>query len=235
MPRDRRGRRRVGDATGRHILISLMALLSALLGVAVAVGVVGAAPATAHAELVSISPKKGATLTNSPAAVVLRFAEEVNPDFATVALTRDGDAVEADPVAVQGAVVRLPIVGTLGNGRYTVAFRVVSADGHPVTGTSSFRVRLDAGTPSASESPTQSTVTPPAATADPTLITPVEPAQPTPTYKTPQTQPTTIGHPDHRPGIFIAVGLVLGGAALLLYERRRRRARTVDNGPAAGL
>jgi hypothetical protein len=44
----------------------------------------------------------------------------------------------------------------------------------------------------------------------------------TPTYKTPQTQPTTFGHPDHLPGLIVAAVLLLGGLALLIYEHRRR-------------
>ena len=44
----------------------------------------------------------------------------------------------------------------------------------------------------------------------------------TPTYKTPQTQPTTFGHPDHLPGLIVAGILLLGGVALLVYEHRRR-------------
>ena len=53
----------------------------------------------------------------------------------------------------------------------------------------------------------------------------------TPTYKTPQTQPTTFGHPDHLPGLIVAGILLLAGVALLVYEHRRR---AQSNDPGQG-
>ena len=61
----------------------------------------------------------------------------------------------------------------------------------------------------------------------------------TPTYKTPQTQPTTFGHPDHLPGLIVAGILLLAGVALLVYEHRRRaqsndQARATSRTPRTG-
>jgi hypothetical protein len=103
-------------------------------------------------------------------------------------------------------VLTATVTEKAGPGAYRVAWQVTSDDGHPVSGESSF------------------TVTGGAAGSTPRV---------TPTYKTPQTQPTTFGHPDHLPGLIVAGILLLGGVALLVYEHRRR-AHLGGSDPAPG-
>lgn len=184
--------------------------------------VLGAGPAAAHAELLSSDPADGATLAIAPTKVRLTFGEDINPQFVQVALTSHGRAVELATPVVKGPVVTAAIAGTMGGGGYILAFRVVSQDGHPISETVTFSV---AGPPSET-TPTDTPAPAVTDTASPSIPAPqTEPApipQPTPTYKTPQRQPTTIGHPDHTPGIIVAIGLVLAGAVLAFVEHRRR-------------
>ncbi len=107
--------------------------------------VVGAAPAAAHAELVDTDPAQGAVLDEVPDIVRLTFSEHVRqvPDgihvvdadgdeLATTATTSDQDLlVSIEDEATEGTVV--------------VAWRVVSADGHPIAGSLSFSVRAPTG------------------------------------------------------------------------------------------
>lgn len=101
-----------------------------------------AGPAAADASLLSSSPSDGATVRSAPASVAFTFDEVVQARLATVTVTDGGGAaVGTPPPLVDRATVVQPLPATLGAGRYTVAYRIVSADGHPVTG----RVRFTVG------------------------------------------------------------------------------------------
>jgi methionine-rich copper-binding protein CopC len=138
-----------------------------LIGVAATLGV--AAPAFADAALRETSPKDGAVLTAPPGTVTFTFNEKLQGRFTNVTVTAaGGDAVAVAEATTDGPTVTQPLPGTLAAAEYTVQVRVVSADGHPVTGKTSFRVQ----TPSPSAVPsTVATVvpslTPVAAPADP--------------------------------------------------------------------
>lgn len=100
-----------------------------------------APPAAAHAELLSVDPAKGARLSAAPSTVKLRFNEPVSTRFAQIAVTGpDGkDYADGKPnVSGDTATVSLRALGP--EGKYTVGWRVVSSDGHPVNGSYSFRV-----------------------------------------------------------------------------------------------
>lgn len=102
--------------------------------------------AAAHSVLLSIDPADGATVESSPENVVLTFNEEINQSFATVAVTTADDRTNlatGEPV-VEGDVVTVD-VDELDAGNYTVGYRVTSADGHVVSGSSAFTVEGAAG------------------------------------------------------------------------------------------
>lgn len=113
--------------------------------VLVALGVlIGLAPtASAHAELLGTTPSNGEHLATSPTEIVLRFSENVAPvrDGFAVLDARGRKAVDAQGELVDGDAtrVRLPVRG-LDNGVYSVTWRVVSADSHPVHGAFVFSV-----------------------------------------------------------------------------------------------
>jgi methionine-rich copper-binding protein CopC len=102
--------------------------------------VLPAAPASAHAELVGSNPKDGATVQRLPTEVQLEFDEEVfTPAYVQVTAS-DGTKVGAGAPDVAGTTVTLPLTQDGPSGSYTVAYRVVSDDGHPVTGEITFDV-----------------------------------------------------------------------------------------------
>ncbi|MEU8327540.1 copper resistance CopC family protein [Micromonospora sp. NPDC048839] len=113
---------------------------AAALAVLVAL-LIPATPARAHNSLKSSTPARDATLSSAPTEVVLEFMQRLDPTFTTIVLT---DAAKrkltiGEPV-VTGATSTVQITDALPNGRYTVAYRVVSADGHPVQGSYPFTV-----------------------------------------------------------------------------------------------
>lgn len=114
---------------------------AAVLAVVAAVVFAAASPASAHATLESAEPGDGQVVASSPAAVTLRFSERVSlqPDGIRI-LSSDGRRVDKGTATADGSVATSPVDGTLDDGSYVVAWRVVSDDGHPVHGAFTFSV-----------------------------------------------------------------------------------------------
>lgn len=137
----------------RHATLIMVFAAQAALSIA-GLSVLVAAPATAHDALVSTSPEDGATVTGSPDVVELTFNNPVQNQFGEVAVLGSDDAEyqQGEPDVV-GATVTQPIA-ELSDGRYTVAYRIVSSDGHPVSGSFSFTVQgSSAGAPESTRHP----------------------------------------------------------------------------------
>lgn len=97
------------------------------------------ASASAHAELVSMNPVAGSTVTTSPASVQLTFGEDV-ADLGSTIVVLDplGNAVQIGDPHVAGAVIAIDLRPLTDAGTYHVNFRVLSRDGHVVNGAESF-------------------------------------------------------------------------------------------------
>lgn len=205
------------DAKRRIIRIAVwVAVVGMVIGVLSSL--VAATGASAHAALKSSSPRDGASLSAAPTEVALTFSEEVSTSFATVSVTSAaGRSVGRDTPAVSGATVTQPLDVGLASGAYMVSFRVVSKDGHPVSGRTSFSLALDAtGGPSATTSSAPDATTPPGAAA----------SSPAPTQTETSTAAGTSEPGGARPGrLALAVGVgalaLAAGTALVAAARRR--------------
>ncbi|MCX4481585.1 copper resistance protein CopC [Streptomyces cellulosae] len=110
--------------------------------VALALLAVAAPQAAAHTELDTSSPAESATLAGLPPRVTLTFSDAMAQKYAKVAVTGpDGKSAATGDPAVEGKTVTLPLDAASPAGRYTVGYRVVSADGHPVSGSYTFTVK----------------------------------------------------------------------------------------------
>ena len=115
-------------------------------GLALAATIVAAlvvpSSALAHASLVGSTPADGAVLDRPPTTVILRFDEAVStvPGSMRVfdAEVNRVDTGEVEKPASDSVSVGLP--GDLPNGTYVVAWRVLSADSHPVRGAFAYSV-----------------------------------------------------------------------------------------------
>ncbi|MFI5640815.1 copper resistance CopC/CopD family protein [Streptomyces goshikiensis] len=98
----------------------------------------GAGAAFAHAGLSGSDPADGAVLKAAPQYVTLTFTESVSfSDDSLRVLSPQNERVNPRPARhVDGKdnTARVELSGTLPQGTYTVAWRVVSADGHPISG-----------------------------------------------------------------------------------------------------
>lgn len=115
-------------------------------------------PAWAHDTLVSSNPSDGAQLQQAPEQVEMTFSAEIL-DVGTqvrVTDTQGADATEGD-VRVEGTTVSQAVKAPENKGEsYTVTWRVVSSDGHPIEGTFSYDVG-DAPSRGGTQNPTAAT------------------------------------------------------------------------------
>jgi len=131
----------------------LTAFLIAITGIALL-----PAGAHAHADLVRSTPEDGENLQVAPDQIVLTFNEELFEELIEVSiLDASGDlvmATEAEQTPPPGTDVFVPWPADLPPGEYSVAFRVVSEDGHPVTGQIAFSYDAVASPPTPEPSET---------------------------------------------------------------------------------
>lgn len=95
-------------------------------------------PALAHATLQDTDPVSGAVLDRLPAAIGLRFSEPVSA-MSMIWHLPDGTNVQAEAKSTPTGLSATPPPDR-GAGSYTLAWRVVSADGHPVSGATQIAV-----------------------------------------------------------------------------------------------
>ncbi|MET9775212.1 copper resistance protein CopC [Streptomyces sp. NPDC006367] len=118
----------------RILVLLLLATACALLA--------GAGPASAHAALTGSDPRQGAVVDKAPAQVTLTFSEAVSLDDDSLrVLDPKGARVDTgQPAGTGGTTYTVKLRPGLPDGTYTVAYQVVSADSHPVSGAYTFSV-----------------------------------------------------------------------------------------------
>ncbi|MFD4550604.1 copper resistance CopC/CopD family protein [Streptomyces sp. NPDC058466] len=109
----------------------------------------GVGGASAHAALTGTDPQDGSILKSAPRQVTLTFSESVGLlDDSFRVLTPDNRRVHTGAPGHAGdrsSTARVTLPRGLGTGTFTVVWRVVSADSHPVSGAFTFSI----GKPSA--------------------------------------------------------------------------------------
>lgn len=144
-------------APRRGSALVLRALAALLLGWLLAL--TGAQAASAHAELLSTTPENGAVLDEAPAEAVLTFNEPVQLIDGSIRLF-PGDE---DPLALVAHVNNTSVIAVLpadlADGAYALSYRVVSADGHPISGAITFTI--GDGQADSATAPIVETATPP--------------------------------------------------------------------------
>ena len=200
---------------------SLVRLLTAAVAAAVltAGGLLVASPASAHDELVASDPVADASLAALPAQLTLTFSNSIDTtDGASEVQVTDaaGTTLTSGAPAAQDNVLTQPLQGAA-SGVVTVLWKVVSSDGHPISGEFAFTVTA----------PTAPTATPTESATPESTPTPEETAAATPTV-TPAPEDTAATS-DALPWIIAAI-VVLGVAAGVIYllVSRARRRRDVE-------
>ncbi|WP_344739197.1 copper resistance CopC family protein [Microbacterium awajiense] len=183
-----------------------------------------AVPAAAHDELLGSYPAAGSTIDGSPAEITLTFSGELLTDLqsATIeVIASNGQDVAVDDPSVVDTSITQHLDPDPPDGAFVVRWKVVSSDGHPISGEYTYSV---ASRDASTDTPT------PGRTSDTS-------SGPSPT---PTAYVSNPGHGDPTGGgaLIPTLGIVtgaaiLGGAVLVVLmvgrERRRR-----DRSDAAG-
>jgi copper resistance protein C len=114
----------------RTVAVTVLAGLALLLGTGTA---------SAHARLESTDPADGASLSSPPERVSLTFSDPMTADFNTITVVGPDSAhYETGPITAQDTTVSIGVRPLGPAGRYEIGYRVISEDGHPVTGSVAF-------------------------------------------------------------------------------------------------
>jgi methionine-rich copper-binding protein CopC len=172
-----------------------------------------ASPAAAHDVIRSTNPADGATVERLPDRVVLTFDEPALALGSEVVVTGPAGPVSDGPPSLVDNEVRQAVrAGPAG--RYTVLWRVTSADGHPVSGTFSFTTQQ-----ASSPMSTAPTSTAPASSSGVTSSPATTAPAPSATAAALPAAPPTSGSP----GAVVALVVVLLAVAALGGWWWRRR------------
>ena len=109
--------------------------------VVVAITVATAGPAAAHAVLLRSEPSPQTTVKTPPEVVRLRFSEPVEVAFGAVRVFDvDGKRVDKGKITTAAGRREVVVPAAMPEGTFTVTWRVVSTDGHRITGGFQFYV-----------------------------------------------------------------------------------------------
>ena len=186
--------------------------------------------ASAHADLQVSTPEDGESLQIAPEEIRLTFSEELFEELVEISiLDADGDlysTIEVEQTPPPGTDVIFPWPTQAPPGEYSIAYRVVSADGHPVTGTISFSYAATAPEPSTPE-PAPSDSTPSAESStpatSPAASSPIAPA-PSSSSATESSTSSSTDSSSGTPLVILGVVLLLGviaTSAIIVRARPR--------------
>ena len=120
---------------------ALSLLLSAVLTLVIgSFGLMSASPALAHDQLIGSNPKNGAKLDKQPEWLELEFSGNIQDIGTEIQVMHEGKDVSAGEITIEGRKVTSALPDDLGPGDYKVVWRVVSSDGHPISGTLEFTI-----------------------------------------------------------------------------------------------
>ena len=132
---------KTAQTTPAFRVFSIIALCALICGLSVLIP----SQAFAHDQLVSSTPQDGATLEKQPDWLELEFSGEIQDIGAEVKVQHKGKNVSAGELTIDGRTLMAALPQDLDAGKYTVIWRVVSSDGHPIDGTYSFTIEDSGG------------------------------------------------------------------------------------------
>ena len=172
----------------------------------------------AHDVLTGSSPEDGDTLDTVPEEIVLSFNNppmESAEASAIVVTGPDGEEYQDGALVFDGTDVSVPLLPIVESGDYTLAFQVVSSDGHPIQDSLEFTVSEEAAAAAAPEETEE-----PAGDEAPAAEGGEEAADPSPAASTEADE----GGPSMAALVVVGVVALAGiGAVVLVAVRLRNR------------
>ncbi|WP_454728328.1 copper resistance CopC family protein [Cellulosimicrobium protaetiae] len=207
-------------------LLALLTAAALALGLTAALTTLTAAPASAHDRMLTSDPADGSQLATPPTAITLTFNTEPLPVEPQVVVSDSaGTVVTQGAPTIEGSTATLALdpAVALGGDTYTVAWRVVSSDGHPIEGTFAFTVAAQPEAP-VSEEPTEEPTPEETATEDATTDAAEESTSESAT-------PVATGAEDGGSSVLpvlVGLGALVVAAAVVVVLVVRRRGTVTD-------
>jgi len=146
------GRRSPG--VGRRANRPLSVLIAIVIVIAMLAGIAAALPASAHNTLTGSDPADRSTASTAPTTVTLTFDQPVQNYQPVLTVSGpNGNRFSGGPPTVSGNQVSIAVSGAGPAGSYVAAYRVISADGHPVIGKISYTLAEAAAGSAVGEAP----------------------------------------------------------------------------------
>ena len=194
--------------------------LAATAAIVFLLSVLMAPTGSAHADLQVSTPEDGESLRVAPEKIRLTFSEELFEELVEISiLDAAGDlysTIEVEQTPPPGTDVIFPWPPQAPPGEYSIAYRVVSADGHPLTGTISFSYAATTPEPSSSDSTPSAESSTPA--SSPTASAPS--ASPANESSTSSSTDSSSGTPSVVLGVVLLLG-VIAASAIIVRARQR--------------
>lgn len=118
----------------------------------------------AHSHLEDSTPKNGEIVSESLKAITLTFETALEPTSSFTLLNEKNDSIPLSTVTISGNQLVANVEGNLVNGAYTIHWKIIGEDGHPLEGDIPFTTELPINAASPEQSETQSSVAVPDAT-----------------------------------------------------------------------
>lgn len=166
----------------------------------------------AHTTLSSSNPTAGQVVTEQLEQLELTFATEIE-EGSSMVLQGPSGTVELTEVSIAGNVMLGTLINELADGQYTISWKIIGADGHPIEGEVPFSIEM-------------ATVE-----AEPEAEESAEEAIEEPEAEEPEAEETadmaTSAADNETEGGFLTIGLVillvvLAGAMVLLLVKKKR-------------
>ncbi|WP_307197608.1 copper resistance CopC family protein [Neobacillus niacini] len=107
----------------------------------------------AHSHLEDSSPKNGEIVTESLKAITLTFETAIEPTSSFTLNDKKNNSIPLSEVSISGNQLIANVEDNLTNGAYTINWKIIGEDGHPLEGEIPFTIQLpeSAGVPEQSE------------------------------------------------------------------------------------
>jgi methionine-rich copper-binding protein CopC len=106
--------------------------------------------AWAHTGLKKASPNKEEVMNQEVNSIILEFNGAIEPLSTLKLVNQQGEEIKVGPIEVNDNNLQGSINPALPDGEYTVQWKIIGEDGHPIKGTYSFTVELPVQKPTSS-------------------------------------------------------------------------------------
>lgn len=99
--------------------------------------------ASAHTGLKSSNPSEGEVIKEELKEITLQFETEIENLSTMKVIKEDGTEIELDSVTIEEKAMSGLLPNSIENGSYTIDWKIIGTDGHPIEGKIPFNVQIE--------------------------------------------------------------------------------------------